>query len=184
MARRDHKGLLRALRKSPKDADLWLQLFQILYPAIRYTAGRWTPNRDVANEVTQITCVRLLESSALDSLKSEDEALAYARQAARNAAMDWWRKQRRRESVELSNQDSTAAIVDPAHDIWPDEWFRMDLERLVGTLRHEDQILLRLMLLGMGTKEVAQHLGISYSAAAQRMHRVRNLLRRMENWPM
>ncbi|NOY80971.1 MAG: sigma-70 family RNA polymerase sigma factor [Kiritimatiellaeota bacterium] len=137
--------------------------------------NRVLPGRGaLVDDLYQQTWLRIIES--LPAYREEQKFLSWAFRIAHNLAVDNFRREARREEVEIDER--IADETDPP-------WSRMDREALKGLLAEaiqdlpEDQrevLLLRQQ--GIAFKEIARIQGVSINTVLGRMHYAVRKLRR------
>lgn len=174
MSERVEPDLTSSLREAPKDEHRWMRFVRQMYPAVMYTAFRMTNgDKDLSKDIAQEAFARFLKLNALERVSSDREALAYLRQTARHLAVDERRLSARMISFDDENRESVRQMTEPSG---ADEWLRWDLEKLAAHLNNDDQELLAMSLEGLTMREIAARLGVAYSTAAVRLHRMRQRL--------
>lgn len=153
------------------------ELFQRHHEMVFRAAYRVTGNADDAEDVLQTVFVRLLRRD--DELDLSDSASSYLYRAAVNAAVDLLRKRRRSGAVELESVQET--LQDPGQP-GPERTGRsrelaQDLRRALArmTPRNAEIFALRYFE-GHANKEIAGMLGLTQTAVAVTLHRVRGRL--------
>lgn len=141
-----------------------------MYPPLYYVAYRLARgNTENARDLTQETFERFLRYGALERIESDRHALAYLITTCRRVAFDRDSRTRRiplndiYEALHVPIEDSTEAT--------------MDLQRILGQLALEDRQLLEWTSQGVELSEIATKLGLTYTAAGVRLHRLRKQLR-------
>ena len=135
--------------------------------ATRAEAARWTPGDvELAEEATQGAMERFLRYRAYERVDSDGAAVAYLVRTAARLIMDD-RRRRARESPLPSEGVPDHAQPEAGHD----------LGYLFSQIPDDDRQLLELVVEGYSLREIAEILGLRYSAVAMRIHRARNRLR-------
>ena len=164
-------SLVQELQESPDDKALWQMFVKALYPKVMYSAYRLTAgDSDVAQDLVQQAFVRFIEYGSIARIVDDEHALAYIRTAVKNL---WWNEQKR----QVHEETHQSMDYVPATDDVENEELRDDLRCLIGKLSTDDQRLVELLICGHTLTEAAENLGISYSAAGVRLHRLKKNLR-------
>lgn len=168
--------LLHQLQASPRDEKLWGALYERLHAQVyALTFHLCNANTDLAQDVTQDAFLRFIASGAIAKVESDSATVAYLRAIVRNLMHDYYRE--RLQHPHVSTESMRADDLERAlHRVVQHTITDTDLLALPD-LRPEDRELLRLRLEGRTVSEVAERLGVTYSAAAVRLHRLRKHLR-------
>jgi RNA polymerase sigma factor (sigma-70 family) len=172
-------------RGEPRDSEAnaaWSELTRrlLVYAA---SASRTVYHTQIDPEdIVQDVLMRLYDSSALTRVRDARKPTTYLYFLVRNAAYDAWRREVRRSDLLRPLADdlesSFTDLVDTTFLDTPVERQLGALDRALLTLAREDRRLLRLRFWeGKSTGQIAEALGINYSAAAVRIHR---LLKRLK----
>jgi RNA polymerase sigma factor (sigma-70 family) len=167
------KDLIRRVASEPSNQSLWVDLYNKLRPAVFYAAYRvCRGNRDIAADLTQAAFERLIRYANLGRFRSDVQLAAYLRQIVMRLAFDELRREASSESLESSDAEvlKNAWTVDDT-DIRDTE---SDLRQLAEDLAEADRALLSRLLAGKSLSEIAEDAGISYNAAAVRVHRLKD----------
>ena len=168
-------GLIRAAQGG--DAAGFAELVDLYYDTIYRFAWKWCGNRADAEDIAQLSCVKLAASVAQFRFQAAFSSWLY--QLVISCAQDWQRSQQRHEHAELP-EDEPAAGGNAA-------------EESIYLL----QLLTQLETLGEGMKETAllvhgeglSHaeagviLGVSESTISWRVHTIRKHMNRKEVLP-
>jgi RNA polymerase sigma factor (sigma-70 family) len=166
------------LKQAPFDDGAWGVLYRELWPYVVAVAASHLgfadeEIRDIAQEVF----LRLLRAGPAAEFESAEALRAYLRIAALNEVRLFIRHRRRDartfDASEGAEIDQLADAVDTDSPIIEEEALR----ELLMDLGEDDQKLVRLLVQGFTLGDVANSLGISYSAAGVRVHRLRRRLR-------
>jgi RNA polymerase sigma-70 factor (ECF subfamily) len=158
-----------AMSTPPTTDAIWQRLGADLAQFIR----RRVNDEHTADDLLQETFVRI--QRGLDSLKDADRVAAWVYQIVRNVIAEHFR---RPSSTPQSLAEEVAAEVDGTRDLVcrAGSWLGKMVDELPDTYR--DAVRLG-ELEGLSQQEVADRLGISLSAAKQRVQRGREQLRQM-----
>jgi RNA polymerase sigma factor (sigma-70 family) len=163
--------LIVQIREQPNSQRRWAAWYKRVYPNVYYAAFRLTNgNAEEARELTQETFTRFLEYRAIERVQGEQHALGYLIKTCRNLAID--RNARVRE-IRLESLIEADSIPAPERHIEES----IDLDRALLELGGDDQMLTQWMREGISVSEIARRLGITYTAAGVRIHRLRKRLR-------
>jgi len=169
--------LLERLRDAPRDERLWTDLYERLYPLVYILTFRLSDgDGDLAEEVTQDAFVRFIRSGGISKVASVDAATDYIRAIVRNLMRNRFRQRMQHPTVsteEIKERELELAFERSIRKTLADS----DLLVIAGLLE-ADRDLLRRVMEGRSISEVAEQMGLSYSAAAVRIHRLRKHLRR------
>jgi RNA polymerase sigma-70 factor (ECF subfamily) len=174
--------LLQRIRASPRDEKLWAALYEEIYPQVHsLTIHLCGMDRELARDITQDAFLRFVAAGAIRRVESSAAAVAYLRAIVRNLVRDHYRKRMQHPTISTSNVEPVE-LEHALERIIERTITNVDLLALRG-LGDDDRELLRLALEGRTIDEIATHLGLSYSAAGVRLHRLRKHLRveRKEN---
>jgi RNA polymerase sigma factor (sigma-70 family) len=163
--------LIRRLRASPGNENLWAAWYKAVYPKVYFAAHRFSNGRiDLARELVQETFSRFIEYRSLERVVDESSAAAHLIVTCRNLAIDHNSEVR---LISLEGLEIAETIAAP--DLPMER--AVDVEQAVLELSAVDKSLVKWMRQGLTVSEIAEKLGVSYSAAAQRVHRLRRRLR-------
>lgn len=165
------KDLIEGIREHPADQHRWAEWYKAVYPRLYYVAFRLTNgNTDAARDLVQETFTRFLGYRAIERVSSDQHALSFLIRTCRNLAFD--RSARVRQLPEGSPEE-LESIPGAEQPIEP----ALDFERILQTLGPQDRQLMQWAREGMSVSEIATRLGVTYSAAGVRLHRLRKRLR-------
>jgi RNA polymerase sigma factor (sigma-70 family) len=168
--------MIRRVAAAPDDQAAWGELYDKLRPRVYYAAYRACRGlSDLAKDLVQAAFERLLRYADLSSFESDAQVAAYLSQIVWRLAVDERRRIADAESVDSRGLELQALV---AHSSEVDaQLARSDLSVLAQDLPQTDQVLLGELLSGRTLTEIAERAGISYSAAAVRVHRLKDKLR-------
>lgn len=165
--------IVRRVAAEPGNQALWVQLYEKLRPAIYYAAYRACRGAgDIAADLTQATFERLIRYADIAKFDSDAQLAAYLRQTVRRLAWDELRRMASIESLDPEVADTTPPPWAPDSSDTRD--VEADLNILIAELSPEDRALVAKILVGRSLSEIADEAGISYSAAAVRIHRLKD----------
>jgi RNA polymerase sigma-70 factor, ECF subfamily len=171
---------LRRLQESPGDDVAWRSLYSRLWPFVIAVTYRRLKDKSVAEDVAQEVFIRLVRLQPFDKIGDSRQLRAYVWRMALNAASSHSLSERRRirglgallESFRSSDQVAESIVSDD----------RLLLEEALGLARAaiepDDKKLFNLLLAGCSLGEAAGQLGLAYSTAGVRLHRLRQTLRK------
>jgi RNA polymerase sigma-70 factor (ECF subfamily) len=136
---------------------------------------------DSVEDVAQETFLRLLRAGPATDFQSPDALRAYLRMAAVNTTRSHQRRERRERIIVREEPESFAVEATPSmeadHSLWESEAMRA----VLSGLEEADRQYVAWLVEGLPLGEIAAKLGISYSAAGVRLHRLRRKLHKIMN---
>lgn len=172
--------LVRALAQAPDDQALWGRLYDKLRPGVYYAAYRACRGAtELARDLVQGAFERLIRYGDLGSFETDAQLAAYLRAIVWRLALAEMRRLAVTTRLEPNDGEElpspfTASDSDA-------EFAAADLKSLAQGLTDDDRELLGQVVVGRTLTEIADSAGISYSAAAVRVHRLKNKLREKTN---
>ena len=161
--------LTEAIRRTPDDEAGWDAWFREIYPQVLYiTARRCERDIALAEEATQGAMERFLRYRAYERVDSDRSAVAYLARTAIRLLTDDWRRRERESPLSEKGDAERAGDFREVED---------DFRSLLAYVSPEDRLVLEMVLAGYSVRELAEALGIGYSAAGMRVHRAKNRLR-------
>lgn len=175
----DIQTALRRLREARGDELAWRALYAHLWPYVIAIAFRESGARAaVAEDAAQETFLRLVRYAPFADLQDPADLRAYAGTVARRVTRDLLARESRRPERSLGQDAAGGDVEPPARGplgaLLPED----ALERAKAFLDEPQLALFRLLLEGADVTRVAETLGLSYGAAAVRIHRLRAELRK------
>jgi RNA polymerase sigma factor (sigma-70 family) len=172
--------LVRALAQAPDDQALWGRLYDKLRPGVYYAAYRACRGAtELARDLVQGAFERLIRYGDMKTFETDAQLAAYLRAIVWRLALAETRRIAVTTPLE-SGDDEVLASPFAATD--SDAHFAAaDLMSLAQGLSDEDRELLGQVVVGRTLTEIADSTGISYSAAAVRIHRLKDKLREKTN---
>jgi len=165
--------LVRELKQSPRDELAFRRWYEAAFPALFTATFRLTRgDRAAAEDLCQEAVVAFVSKGGLAKVNSHEEALAYLITSARNRFIDVLRSRRLEVVVESVPDTEIAQAGLPDIAVHAVQVLRRLLERLNDT----DRKILALMLGGETVSRIAKEVGLSYSNAGVRMHRIRRTI--------
>jgi RNA polymerase sigma factor (sigma-70 family) len=169
-------GVLERLKASPADEDAWRSLYHQLWPfviAVIYRRLRGS-ERKAAEDAAQEVFIRLLRSRAFDHIPDAEALRAYVWRIADNVAKAHLRRVRTEKGDERGLAEWRPSVE--GHDGESALLARQVFELAEGMLEPKDRDLFRLILEGSSLGQAADQMGLSYSNAGVRLHRIRRRL--------
>lgn len=158
------------LKKNKSNQAAWDYWFRTIYPRVYYVMFRKTAgDNDLAQELAQASIVRFIKFDGLDKVNNDREAVSYLVTTASRLRID-------SQSVEELLQDDP---IDRAPGLSTEEL--IDLQKAVAALDDDDRRAVSLLIEGNSVQEIADQLGVEYSAMGTRLFRIREKLRKNAN---
>jgi RNA polymerase sigma factor (sigma-70 family) len=172
--------LLPKLKKAPQDGDLWEELYANTRPFVYSIAFRSLRGvKALAEEATQQTFLRVFRYCDFKEFSDAEEFLAYLSTISRHCAIDTGKKEAPHSptALDLLACDFLPSQPNPEQR----QRAREELQNVLDHLGGDDSRLVHLLMAGLSLTEVAKRLGVTYPAAAVRIHRLRlKLLNRLK----
>jgi RNA polymerase sigma factor (sigma-70 family) len=168
-------AILQRLAASRADEEAWALLFDLLWGRVFATTFRVLKgHRERAEDASQETFIRLLKYADFRKLSDSAEFQRYVHTVAENVAYGYLREMRQLASHLELQSDALAGDS-------PEELAQISeaIQQLSDELTVEEHALARLIVEGSSVSEIAQRLGWSYSNAGVRVHRLRQMLRKL-----
>jgi len=128
-------------------------------------------DRTHAEDLCHDAMLAFVTRGGLRKARSPEHALSYLKASIAHAQVDAWRRSKRLVPLETVAEFSEQSAGPDAAAA------QQDYHQLLSRLRVEDQKLLALMLAGEPLSRIAEILGVSYSNAGVRVHRIRRLIK-------
>ena len=165
------------VRRRPDSETAWQDWVRSVYPRVYYTIYRVTGgNVQQTEDLTQAAIERFLRYRAMERVKTDRDSVAYLVRTARRLSLDLVREQKSRnelhEAIERTTEDEAVQTEDQVSSA-------LDFKRLMKRLATPDRHLIRWLCAGWSVVDIATHLGISYTAAATRIHRAKARLKKI-----
>lgn len=179
----DDRDLARTLERLANDRDdegAWRSLFDQIWPfAVGVAFRRLQGQGRLAEEAAQETFIRLVRFANFSVLREPSRFRSFVATTASRAAIDAIRSEASRSAEQ--ELESIGDFPDPEQR---SEQLELDLvlRAALQTLGEEDRRLVKLLVRGYSLREIAGRLGIRYSAAGVRVHRLRARLLRHPAW--
>ncbi|MEY2971579.1 MAG: RNA polymerase sigma factor [Schleiferiaceae bacterium] len=141
-------------------------------------------DRDVADDLFQEVWIKFIHSIKAGDYTESGKFAAWIHRVARNATMDYFRKQQRSpvaayEHLELASDGVLDAALNAEEQAVALQWVR-DAHEAVARLPEEQRLVLELRLnAGLSFKEIAEETGVGINTALGRMRYAVANLRRM-----
>ena len=163
------------VRRKPKSEAAWRNWCEFVYPRVYYAVYRMTGgDRERTADLTQGAIERFLRYEAVERVTTDADSIAYLVRTAERMNVDLIRES----IVRRSTQEVIGRITYEQSPSEADEVSdTLDLERLIRRLGKPDRQLIEWLRAGASVSQIAEILGISYSAAATRLHRAKARLR-------
>ena len=166
------------------DEKAVLELFHYMYPHVTKLVLANLPVRESAEDLVQKVCVKVM--SHLNQFSGKVPFLHWVSRIAVNTCLNQIRHEKRRPEVRMGDlSEDEAAVVEhlassPTELSASDQVASKELvEKLLGTLRPDDRLLMRLMYLeGRQVEEISRVTGWNKSLIKVRAFRARAQLRR------
>jgi RNA polymerase sigma factor (sigma-70 family) len=180
----DTEAIARAVRRLaivPDDAEAWAALYAHTRPLVLATA-RQVANGDVdlAADICQHVFLLLLRNPPFAGVDDPARFPAYLRQMTRREAVELVRRQKSADAVSLDELTTQPLQWDDVRDPLPLATLEAEslLQTALADLNPVDQRLIELLLRDVDLTTIAETLGLTYSATAVRLHRIRRKLRK------
>lgn len=163
------------VRRKPKSETAWRNWCEFVYPRVYYAVYRMTSgDRERTADLTQGAIERFLRYEAVARVTTDADSIAYLVRTAERMNLDLIRESIARRSMQevigrMMYEQSTSEADEVSNTL--------DLDRLVRRLGKPDRQLIEWLRAGISVSQIAEILGISYSAAATRLHRAKARLR-------
>jgi RNA polymerase sigma factor (sigma-70 family) len=175
---REVETALETLRVDARNEDAWSALFTRLWPQV-FAVAYWRAHGDAdeAADFAQQAFLRLLNAWPTLTFTSVSSVRAYLRTAVISAAIDHYRSERVR--AEFQEETRNVASIPGHRDREASN--AVDVERAMQQLPEGDREIVLRAVEGFSLGEISKDLGISYHAAAMRLGRARQKLRKLLN---
>jgi RNA polymerase sigma factor (sigma-70 family) len=168
---------LRRLAIEPLDEDAWRTLFERLWPFVISVVWRRLKDRSAAEDAAQEVFLRLLRMRPFPQISEPEEFKAYVWRMSVNVAHDYTAKRDRLDR----DREAMSILESPGRrtgEHLGDGYLLF--EEVVGLatadLAEDEYRILKCLISGMDIHEIGKTLGLSYSATAVRVHRLRRKL--------
>ncbi|SRR6266404_1447917 len=158
------------LKADPSDMAAFESWYRETYPELFMAAFRITRgNRAMAEDICQEAILGFVTEGHIQKTRGAPEALAYLRRMSANLHVDQIRKSMRTQKLppDSVESDHSAETEVEARDLYA---------LLIDRLPNDDHEILGMMFAGETLERIAETLDISYSNAAVRVHRIRNII--------
>lgn len=158
--------LVAAIRENPADQRAWQVWFEACHSRLYYVLY-WRAGGNVqrAQDAAQEAMLRFVRYHGYERTATDQDALAYLIRTGLNVLTS--------ERPPLPRDESPPeAIEDPIRPIEIAEK-ASDLQRVLAELPADDAQVLRMAIEGHTTAEIARSQGVTYTAAASRVHRAK-----------
>jgi len=171
------REILKRLERSRADQEAWNLLYRHLWPllvAINYRILRG--DRELAQDASQEVVLRLFRYVQFEDFQDKPEDfLSYVRAMCRNVSRSYLARLLREPSFSQQLLESRELLKSPTGENDAEERaiLRSEMTAATASLDSDDRKLLDLLRAGATISEIAERLGITYSNAAVRIHRLR-----------
>jgi RNA polymerase sigma factor (sigma-70 family) len=169
--------LLLMLTRDRDDQEAWTALYGLVQPFVWNISLKilWR-NPEAARDATQVTFQRLATYGDFRKYPLPDQFMPYLATVAKHVAWDMLKEQ----TARAANEEAAAAEaeklrVQPAQ-IERNRWL---LKTILSELDTEERQVVDLLMEGWSVGEIAEKIGLSYTAAGVRIHRLRQALLRL-----
>jgi RNA polymerase sigma factor (sigma-70 family) len=181
------RAAIGALRKARNSEEAWGVIYQALAPMAKGIAFRMLRgDRDAAQDAVHDAFISLYRTADFARLGDGEDLTKYFATVVRNKVLDILRAaaSRRTEQISPDTEPFTDEESTEGFDIRADNNPSSEQVTSVGQalahaakgLSRPDRVLLSLLMQGYTPSEVATRLGLTYSAAGVRIHRLRERL--------
>jgi RNA polymerase sigma-70 factor (ECF subfamily) len=176
------EAIVARLASAPADEEGWRALYRQIWPFVfAVTYRRLRGARALAEDASQEVFIRLARTQPFDRLREAEAFRRYVWRVADNVARTYARRQASHQAAEVSTADPDASasqgVMHPT-DVMGNLEAEALLHQLMKHLGEGDRDLLRLVLEGRSLSDIAGTMGLSYGAAAVRLHRLRERVRK------
>jgi RNA polymerase sigma factor (sigma-70 family) len=169
--------VLATLAREPDDQRAWESFYNELRPFVMAIAYRQLKgNTSFAEDATQETFCRVFQYVNIDALRDPEEFLGYLTAMTKNAANDVLKR-----AAEIAVGLVPEEALRGRQGLTPNQESRIreQLITVLGGVGEKDSRIVDLLMEGRSITEIARQLDITYSAAAVRIHRLRQELRKL-----
>lgn len=171
--------LTHRLKREPQNQKLWSDWYAAMYPKVMYRAFRDFRDGSVSVEdLVQEAFLKCLDGNLVSSFSSDEHAARYISQMVKNGYFSTFRKERRREQLREEYPNDVSQLHSGQNDLHDDEALPLSVIQASKSLSKEEKALLTALLKGESLGEIAESMGLSYSAVGVRSHRLKEKLRR------
>ncbi len=173
--------VLACLSENNGDENAWAGLYDLALPramavAFRLARGR----RQLAEDIVQDAFLRLFRYTDFTKVGSPEDFYRYLAKVVKNVYRDHIRKELGAGItgvMDVHEHEKLTSNVSPSDLVENSELLARIEDRLTG----EERRLVRLLAEGLRVQEIADRLGLSYSNAGVRIHRIRRQLHKYLN---
>jgi RNA polymerase sigma factor (sigma-70 family) len=162
------------LTRNARDEEAWSALHGLLQPFVWNLSLKilWR-NPDAAKDATQMTFQRLWMYAEFSKYPLPDQFLPYLATVTKHVAWDMLKKQTAQAALEeAAATEAETLCVQPAQ-VQRSRWL---LATVLESLAGDERPIVELLMEGRSVGEIAEKIGLSYSAAGVRVHRLRQAL--------
>jgi len=165
--------LIQEIQRNPQSKRAWAQWYKRTYRRVYFVAYRFARgDRDAAADLAQEAFMRFVGYEAIHRVTTEEHAVAFLIQTCRNLAID-----RDKRARDISLDDIPESALPIRSETISDT--TLDLEQAVLALTPDERQMIEWTREGFSIADVAGRMGISYTAAGVRLHRIRKRLQEM-----
>jgi len=171
--------ILARLARRREDKEAWTLLYELMWPRVLATTFRVLHGvRDRAEDASQEVFIRLFRYCDFRKLRDPGDFQRYLQTVAQNVANDYLREM---QQIVLDIGEEDVALDGVLPVATPEQVARARelVERLGNELTPEEKTLAGLLVEGHTVSEIAERLGLSYSNAGVRIHRLRQHVRNL-----
>jgi RNA polymerase sigma-70 factor (ECF subfamily) len=177
----DLEQILERLAISTEDQQAWEDLYRKIWPwvlAILYRILRG--QRELAEDASQEVFIRLLRYARFEELRVPAAFKNYVYVICQNVGKDYLRGLFSLQEYPLAADDEQASGL-VARSAQPDTaaLLSIRMHEILQSLNEEERRMMKMILEGRPLDEVAKSMGLSYTNAAVRLHRIRKRLSRL-----
>lgn len=158
------------------DARAFEQLLGMHYDTIYRFAYRWSGDQHNAEDITQLSCIKLARSIA--QFKGESSFTSWLYRLVINCAKDFYKSpnqhNRREESDEYACDEASTSISDKSER----QFYAQQILEHINELKEDlKETLILVYGTGLSHSDAAKRLGIKESTVSWRVHEARRLLK-------
>jgi RNA polymerase sigma factor (sigma-70 family) len=163
------------LRKNPADMAAFADWYREAYPSLFVSAYRITRGQQqLAEDLCQDAILAFVQRKYIRSLKDAAAAQAYLRTMVANAHIDKIRRDALAAAAAADAREDT--VASPEGSMIARDLYTLLLHRVSP----EDHEILAMMFAGDSLSEMAASSGISYSNAAFKVHKIRQIIKELD----
>lgn len=161
------------------DDAAWLEVSSLIHRYSRALSRRAQLDTDTADEIAQETLIKLQNLNTIRRLRAAGSPEGYVLVMVRNLVLDTVRRRHRTVLAEVPLSEELISAYEPAEEQRDPERMAR-LRTALASLRPEERELLRMRFWReLSISEIAERIGLNYSAVAVRLFRILKNLREM-----